>query len=316
MIRYTLQRLLAIVPTLFVVSIVAFLIVYLIPGGPASAMLGMEADPADVAALNSSLGFDRSFLEQYFTWIGGVFVGNWGDSYFLNMSVLDAINQYFWPTLSIAIFALIIALLLSLPLGILAAYKQGTVVDKLTVSISLIGVAIPSFLLSIALMILFAVNVRLFPAAGYASISQGLAEHLRYIFLPSLSLGIVQAAYLVRVIRSEMLGVLNDQMIRTARAKGLSEFKVVTRYALKNAMPVILTAIGQTFGTLVTGTIVTETIFNIPGIGMLIMSSISKRDVFVIQGVVLFMTLLYVLVNLVVDLLYGVVDPRIQPDKK
>ncbi len=316
MIRYTLQRLLAIVPTLFVVSIVAFLIVYLIPGGPASAMLGMEADPADVAALNSSLGFDRSFLEQYFTWIGGVFVGNWGDSYFLNMSVLDAINQYFWPTLSIAIFALIIALLLSLPIGILAAYKQGTVVDKLTVSISLIGVAIPSFLLSIALMILLAVNVRLLPAAGYASISQGLAEHLRYIFLPSLSLGIVQAAYLVRVIRSEMLGVLNDQMIRTARAKGLSEFKVVTRYALKNAMPVILTAIGQTFGTLVTGTIVTETIFNIPGIGMLIMSSISKRDVFVIQGVVLFMTLLYVLVNLVVDLLYGVVDPRIQPDKK
>ena len=315
MIKYILRRLLAIVPTLFVVSIVAFLIVYLIPGGPASAMLGMEADPAEVAALNSSLGFDRSFIEQYFSWIGGVLCGNWGDSYFLNMSVLEAINQYFWPTLSIAIFALIIALILSVPLGVLAAYKHGTVVDKLTVSISLIGVAIPSFLLSIALMILLAVNVKLFPVAGYVSLSQGIGDHLRYIFLPSLSLGIVQAAYLVRVIRSEMLGVLNDQMIRTARAKGLSEFKVVMRYAFKNAMPVILTAIGQTFGTLITGTIVTETIFNIPGIGMLIMSSISKRDVFVIQGVVLFMTLLYVLVNLVVDLLYGVVDPRIQPDK-
>ena len=316
MIKYILRRLLAMIPTLFVVSIVAFLIVYLIPGGPASAMLGMEADPAEVAALNTSLGFDRSFIEQYVSWIGGVLTGDWGQSYFLNMSVLDAINQYFWPTLSIAIFALIIALILSIPLGILAAYKRGTAVDYITVSISLIGVAIPSFLLSIALMVLLAVNIRLFPAAGYASIAEGIGEHLRYIALPSISLGIVQAAYLVRITRSEMLEVLNDQMIRTARAKGLSEFKVIARYALKNAMPVILTAIGQSFGTLVTGTIVTETIFSIPGIGMLTMSSISKRDVYVIQGVVLFMTLVYIVVNLVVDLLYGVVDPRIQPDKE
>lgn len=315
MINYILRRLIAMVPTLFVVSIVAFLIVYLIPGGPASAMLGMEADPQEVAALNSSLGFDRSFLEQYFNWIGGVLSGNWGESYFLNMSVLEAINQYFWPTLSIAIFALIIALVISFPLGILATYKRGSAIDHITVSVSLVGVAVPSFLLSIALMILLGVNLRLFPVAGYASISEGLAEHLKYIFLPSLSLGIVQAAYLVRITRSEILEVLNNQMIRTARAKGLSEFKVVVRYALKNAMPVILTAIGQTFGTLITGTIVTETIFNIPGIGMLIMSSISRRDVFIIQGVVLFMTLLYVLVNLIVDLLYGVVDPRIQPEK-
>lgn len=315
MLKYIGKRLLATIPTLFVVSIVIFLVVYLIPGGPASAMLGLEATPEQVAELNSSLGFDRPFLEQYFSWIAGVFVGDWGDSFFLNMPVLDALWDYFWPTFSLAIFAEIIALILSMPLGLLAAYKQGTAIDYITVAISLIGVAIPGFLLSIFLMIMLAVNVHLFPVAGYADISKGILEHLRYLFLPALSLGIVQAAYLTRITRTAMVEVLNNNYIRTARAKGLNEFKVVMVYALKNAAPTILTAIGQSFGALITGTIVTETIFNIPGLGMLTLSAINKRDVFVIQGVVLFVTLLYIIVNLIVDLLYGVVDPRIQPDK-
>lgn len=315
MLKYIGKRLLATIPTLFVVSIVIFLVVYLIPGGPASAMLGLEATPEQVAELNSSLGFDRPFLEQYFSWIAGVFVGDWGDSYFLNMPVLDALWDYFWPTFSLAIFAEIIALILSMPLGILAAYKQGTAIDYITVIISLIGVAVPGFLLSIFLMIMLAVNVHLFPVAGYADISQGILEHLRYLFLPALSLGIVQAAYLTRITRTAMVEVLNNNYIRTARAKGLNEFKVVMIYALKNAAPTILTAIGQSFGALITGTIVTETIFNIPGLGMLTLSAINRRDVFVIQGVVLFVTLLYIIVNLIVDLLYGVVDPRIQPDR-
>ena len=155
-----------------------------------------------------------------------------------------------------------------------------------------------------------------FPVAGYADLSQGLGEHLKYLFVPALSLGIVQAAYLTRMIRSSMLDVLYKNFIHTARAKGLKEKKVLLVYGLKNAAPVILTAVGQSFGSLITGTIVTETIFNIPGLGTLTMNSINRRDVFVIQGVVLFVTLLYVLVNLAVDILYGFVDPRLQPGRK
>lgn len=312
MLKFIGKRLLATIPTLLIVSVVAFLIVYLIPGGPATAMLGMEASPDEINALNDSLGFNRSFFEQYFSWIGGVFQGNWGESYFLKMSVLDALGQYFWPTLSIAIFAEIIALIISLPLGLLAAYKRGTAIDIATSTIALVGVAVPSFLLSILLMVLLAVNTHLFPVAGYADISKGIFEHLRYIFIPSLSLGIVQAAYLVRVIRNSMLDVMKNPYIKTARAKGLGDFKILVKYGLKNALPVILTAIGQSFGTLITGTIVTETIFNIPGLGLLTMNSIAKRDVFVIQGVVLFVTLIYILVNLIVDILYTTADPRIQ----
>lgn len=315
MLKYIGKRLLATIPTLFVVSIVIFLIIYMIPGGPASAMLGMEATPEQVAELNDSLGFNRPFLEQYVSWIGGVFVGDWGDSFFLNMPVLQALFEYFWPTFSLAIFAEIIALILSLPLGILAAYKQGTKIDYITIGISLIGIAIPGFLLSIFLMIMLAVNVHLFPVAGYADISKGIFEHLRYLFLPALSLGIVQAAYLTRITRTAFVEILNNNYIRTARAKGLSDFKILITYGLKNAAPTILTAIGQSFGALITGTIVTETIFNIPGLGMLTLSAINKRDLFVVQGVVLFVTLLYIIVNLVVDILYGVVDPRVQPDK-
>ena len=166
------------------------------------------------------------------------------------------------------------------------------------------------------LMLAFSVYNHWFPVAGYVSLSEGLGEHLKYLFVPALSLGIVQAAYLTRMIRSSLLEVLYRNYIHTARAKGLKEKKVILVYGLKNAAPVILTAVGQSFGSLITGTIVTETIFNIPGLGTLTMNSINRRDVFVIQGVVLFVTLLYVLVNLAVDILYGFVDPRLQPGRK
>lgn len=201
-------------------------------------------------------------------------------------------------------------------MGILAAYKRGTSVDIITVSISLLGIAIPGFLLSMFLMLFFGVHLKWLPVAGYVQLSQGLLEHLRYLLLPALSLGIVQAAYITRMSRSAMLDVLYMNYIRTARAKGLKESAVVLVYGLKNAGPTILTVVGQSFGSLVTGTIVTETLFNIPGLGMLTMTSITRRDVFVIQGVVLFVTLIYVLVNLAVDILYGFVDPRIQLGNK
>ena len=316
MLSYIGKRILSLIPVLFVVSCVVFLVVYLIPGGPATALLGMEATPEQIEALNTELGFNRPFFVQYADWFAGIFRGDWGESYFLHQSVLDAIAEYFKPTLSLAILAQLIALALSVPLGIIAAYRRGTVLDVAAVSVSLLGAALPGFLLSMFLMLFFGVYHQWFPVAGYASLTEGLGEHLKYLFVPALSLGIVQSAYITRKKRSSLLETLYKNYIRTARAKGLKEAKVVLRYALKNAAPAILTAVGQSFGSLITGTIVTETLFNIPGIGMLTIGSINRRDVFVIQGVVLFVTLLYVLVNLLVDIMYGFVDPRLQPGRK
>ena len=316
MIKYIFKRILSLIPVLFVVSAVVFLVTYLIPGGPATALLRLEATPDQIAALNAELGFDRPFLVQYADWFMNVLQGDWGRSYFLQQSVLEAIAEYFGPTLSLAIFAQIIALIFSIPLGILAAYKRGTAVDVTAVSISLLGTALPGFLLSMFLMLFFGVYNHWFPVSGYMGLEAGLGEHLRYLFVPALSLGIVQAAYITRMTRSSLLEVLYKNFVRTARAKGLKETKVILVYTLKNAAPAILTAVGQSFGSLITGTIVTETLFNIPGIGMLTLSSNNRIDIFVIQGVVLFVTLLYVLVNLIVDILYGFVDPRLQPGRK
>ena len=316
MLSYILKRIGSLLPTLLVVSIVVVLVVYMVPGGPATALLGLEATPEDIAALNAELGFDRPFIVQYADWFMGVLRGDWGESFFQQMSVVECIKEYFGPTLSLAIYAQLISLVIALPLGMIAAYKRGTAIDTITVSISLFGIAIPGFLLSMFLMLLFAQKLRWLPVAGFAGLEEGLMEHLRYLTLPALSLGLVQSAYITRMTRSATLEVLYKNFIRTARAKGLREAKVVLTYALKNAAPTILTVIGQSFGSLVTGTIVTETLFNIPGLGMLIMSSINRRDVYVIQGVVLFVTLIYVLVNLIVDILYGFVDPRIQLGRK
>ena len=316
MLSYILKRIGSLLPTLLVVSIVVFLVVYMVPGGPATALLGLEATPEDIAALNAELGFDRPFIVQYADWFMGVLRDDWGESFFQQMSVVECIKEYFGPTLSLAIYAQLISLVIALPLGMIAAYKRGTAIDTITVSASLFGIAIPGFLLSMFLMLLFAQKLRWLPVAGFAGLEEGLMEHLRYLTLPALSLGLVQSAYITRMTRSATLEVLYKNFIRTARAKGLREAKVVLTYALKNAAPTILTVIGQSFGSLVTGTIVTETLFNIPGLGMLIMSSINRRDVYVIQGVVLFVTLIYVLVNLIVDILYGFVDPRIQLGRK
>ncbi len=316
MLKYIGKRILSLIPVMFVVSVVVFLVTYMIPGGPATALLGLEASSDQIAALNAELGFDRPFLVQYAEWFMNVLHGDWGRSYFLQQSVLEAIAEYFGPTISLAILAQIIALILSVPLGIIAAYKRGTAVDVTAVTASLLGTAIPGFLLSMFLMLFFGVYHHWFPVSGYVGLDQGLLEHLRYLFVPALSLGIVQAAYITRMTRSSLLEVLYKNFIRTARAKGLKEKKVILTYALKNAAPAILTAVGQSFGSLVTGTIVTETLFNIPGIGMLTMGAINRRDIFLIQGVVLFVTLVYVLVNLVVDILYGFVDPRLQPGRK
>lgn len=315
MVSYIAKRVLSLLPVLLVVSVVIFLITYLMPGGPATILLGMDATQAEIDALNEALGLNRPFLVQYLEWLGNVLRGDWGESLFLRQSVLSAIGEHFMPTLSLALLAQLFSLVLAIPLGILSAYRRGTAVDLTLVSVSLLGIAVPGFLLGMFFMLFFGVFLKWLPVAGYAALSTGWWNHLRYLLLPALSLSVVQAAYITRMTRSSVVDTLYHGYIRTARAKGLGEGAVVLRHALKNAAPTILTVVGQSFGGLVTGTIVTETLFNIPGLGRLTINAINRRDIFVIQGVVLFVTLLYVAVNLIVDILYGVVDPRIQIDK-
>lgn len=234
----------------------------------------------------------------------------------MNQSVLDAIFSHIGPTLSLAIVAEIIALSISIPIGIVAAIKRGTATDQSVMVVSLMGMAIPSFLLALFLALIFGVQLGWLPVAGYQPLSNGLWNHLQYLILPAISLGAIQAALIARMTRASMLEVLNTDYIKMARSKGMKERTVIYSHALKNAFLPILTVIGATFGALVTGAVVTETIFNIPGIGQLIINSIERRDYTIIQGIVLFVTLIYVTINLIIDLLYGFIDPRVRLDSK
>lgn len=316
MLGYIVKRLLSLIPVLFVVSVAIFLIVHLTPGDPAAVILGIEATEEQIEALNEEMGLNLPIHEQYITWVTGVLQGDFGHSYFMNESVTESILSHLGPTLSLAIMAEIVALIIAIPIGIIAAYRRGTLTDQTLMIISLLGMAIPSFLLGLLFMLYFGVHLQWLPIAGYEPLSEGLWEHIRYLILPAISLGTIQAALVARMTRSSMLEVLNTNYIKTARSKGIKELKVVAKHALRNAFLPILTVIGQSFGTLVTGAVVVETIFNLPGLGQLIINSIERRDFAVIQGVVLFVTLIYVSINLLVDLLYGIVDPRVRLGRK
>ncbi|MGG0719502.1 ABC transporter permease [Robertmurraya massiliosenegalensis] len=316
MLSYLLKRIFSLIPVLFVVSVAIFLIVHITPGDPAAIILGMEATEEQIENLNAELGLNEPVYKQYLVWVGGVLKGDFGQSYFMKESVLDSILNHLGPTVSLAILAEIFALILAIPIGIFAAYRRGTLTDHTLMIVSLLGMAVPSFLLGLLLMLSFGVYFQWLPIAGYKPLTEGLWTHLRYLILPAISLGTIQAALVARMTRSSMLEVLNKNYVKTARAKGVKEHKVVTKHALRNAFLPILTVIGQSFGTLVTGAVVVETIFNLPGLGQLIINSIERRDFAVIQGVVLFVTLIYVFINLIVDLLYGVIDPRVRLERK
>jgi len=309
---YIVKRLFALIPVLFVVSVIVFLIICFTPGDPAAALIGMDVTQAQIAELNEQLGFNRPIHIQYLEWVGNVLRGDLGYSIFMKMPVTKAIGEHLVPTLNLAVMAQLIAIFLAIPFGIIAAYNRGKPVDTTIMSVSLLGMAVPGFLLGLFLMLLFSVKLTLLPVAGYRPITAGVWMHFRYLIMPSISLGTVQAALITRMTRSAMLDVLGLNYIKTARAKGLKERGVLLKHALKSAALPILTVLGQTFGTLITGAVVTESLFNIPGIGQLILNSITRRDRAVIQGVVLFATLVYVGVNLVIDLLYGLVDPRVR----
>lgn len=310
MLKYTLKRIGAMVPVMLIISVVVFLIIYLTPGDPASSMLGMEASADQIERVNDSLGLNEPLPQRYVEWMGGVLTGDLGDSYFMRQPVTQAIAEHFGPTLSLALLAQLIALLIALPCGVVAALKHGSRTDAALRVVALLGVAIPGFLMALMLMWLFAVTLRVFPVAGYAPLSKGWSSHLRYLALPAISLGCVQAALLMRMTRSSVIEAMQLDCVKTARAKGVSEVRVVLAHALRNAALPILTSVGYSFGALITGAVVTEAIFNIPGLGQLVTSSIERRDYPVIQGVLLVIALLNSVINLAVDLAYGAFDPR------
>ena len=311
--RFIAKRLLSTLCTLFVLSLFIFLLIHLTPGDPARILLGADASDESVEMVREELGLNKPIIQQYISWILNALHGDLGKSYTRNASVLEAIASSFAPTMVLSIWALILSVGIAIPLGVFAANRKGKISDSGVIAFSLIGISIPSFLMSLILVLVFSVCIKVLPVAGYKTIRDyGFATHIRYIILPVISLSLMQAAVLTRMTRSSMIDVINNDYINTAKAKGLRNNIVLYKHALKNAMIPILTTIGQTFATLLSGAAVVETVFGIPGIGQLIVSSVTKRDYPVIQGIVLVISLIYVLINLIIDFLYGLIDPRMR----
>lgn len=312
MARYALQRLLAMFPVLLVVAVVTFLLIHLTPGDPAELMAGDEATPEQIAVIRADMGLDRPLYEQLVIYFADILRGDLGESIFSKFKVTTLIAQRLEPTLFIALFSQLVSIIIAIPLGILAAWKANTWVDRVVMVIAVLGLAIPSFWLGANLIWVFSVKLHWFPAIGYVPISEGIVPWIKSITLPSISVGFISAALIARMTRASMLEVLREDYVRTARAKGLGETVVLLRHAFKNASIPVVTIIGIGIAGLVSGLVVTEAIFAIPGVGRLIVDAVTRRDYPVIQGVILMVTVAYVLINLIVDLIYGYLDPRIR----
>ena len=309
---YLIRRALAVIPVMLVVATVAFVLIHLAPGDPASVIAGPYAAPDDVAKLRSQLGLDESLPVQLVKWYGRLLRGDLGQSIFLRRPVLEAILDRLEPTLLLTSWATLIAVLIGVPAGVVSARYHNTALDQSFMGLALVGLSIPNFLLGLLMILVFGVWLRWLPVAGYVPLESGLWPNLRSLIMPAVSLGLVQSALIARITRSSMLDVLREQYILAGRSKGLSERVVVYKHALKNAIIPTLTVIGITFAILIGGAVVIETVFNIPGLGRLIISAVLRRDYPVIQGVVLLIAVTYTAVNLLVDLAYLAVDPRVR----
>jgi peptide/nickel transport system permease protein len=309
---YLARRLLALVPVALVVATVAFVLIHLAPGDPASVIAGPYASADDVRALQHRLGLDEPLHVQLARWYWRLLRGDLGDSIFLRKPVLEAIAERVEPTLLLTVFATLIAVAIGAPAGIVSARRHNSGTDQALMVVALLGISIPNFLFGLLLILVFSVQLGWFPVAGYAPLEYGWTKTLRSLLLPAVALGAVQSGLIARITRSAMLDVLREQFILAGRAKGLGERTVVYKHALKNAMIPTVTIIGISFAVLIGGAIVVETVFNIPGLGRLIISAVLRRDYPVIQGVVLCVAGVYMLVNLLVDLSYLAFDPRVR----
>jgi peptide/nickel transport system permease protein len=309
---YILRRLLLLIPVLVIVGIIVFTLIHLTPGDPASVMLGREATNEQKEALREQLGLNDPFLVQFVNWFADALRLDFGESLFLGMPVDEALLDRVQPTGLLTLYAMTLSILIAIPSGVIAATRANSLLDRLLMVLSISGAAIPSFFFGILLILLFAVVLGWLPSGGYVGIDEDPIQHFKYMILPTVALGVSAAGLLARLVRSTMLDVLNQDFVRTAYAKGLRERRVVLLHALRNAMLPILTIIGISLAGMLGGAVVIETVFNIPGMGRLLVQSVTRRDFPVVQGAVMTVAAIQVIVMLLIDVLYVYVDPRVR----
>ena len=309
---YILRRLLALIPVALVVATVSFVLIHLAPGDPAAIIAGPDAPADDVARIRRTLGLEQPLHLQLARWYGRLLQGDLGQSIFLRKPVLEAIVDRAEPTVLLTLSAIVVATVIGVPAGVVSARHHNTATDQAFMVFALLGISIPNFLLGLLFVLVFGVWLAWFPVAGYAPLEDGWLATARSLVMPAFALGLVQSALIARIARSSMLDVLREQYVTTGRAKGLAERVVVYKHALRNALVPTVTVIGISFAVLISGAVVVETVFNIPGLGRLIVSAVLRRDYPVVQGVVLVIAGLYMLVNLLVDLSYLLIDPRVR----
>ncbi|VXD04805.1 putative peptide transporter permease subunit: membrane component of ABC superfamily [Pseudomonas sp. 8Z] len=312
MFSYFIRRLLTAIPVMLVVALSVFLLLRLAPGDPATIIAGEMANPEQVANIRRALGLDEPLLTQFLLWISNLLHGDFGTSLISQTSVASMISQRLEPTVSLAVAAILITVLIAVPLGVIAAWRQGSWIDNLVMSSSVVGFSVPVFVIAYLLIQVFAIELKWLPVQGFRGLDHGLGEFLSRLVLPALTLASVYIALIARMTRASMLEVLREDYIRTARAKGLSQRVVLFRHALRNAAVPILTVVGAGFALMVSGVVVTESVFNIPGLGRLIVDAVLARDYPVIQALILLTAGLYVVINLLIDLSYAITDPRIR----
>jgi peptide/nickel transport system permease protein len=311
-IAYIVRRLLLLFPVLLIVGVVVFSLLHLAPGDPASMMLGREATQEQKDALREQLGLNEPVPVQFVEWFWGVLRLDLGDSLFIGKPVTEALLERFQPTGLLALYAVTLAVVIAIPSGVFAALRPNSILDRLLMILSISGAAIPGFFFGILLILLFAVVLDWVPSSGYEDLSADPVQHARYMILPTVALGFSGAGFLARIVRTTMLDVLNDEYVRTAYAKGLPQRHVVLRHALRNALIPVMTVIGILLASLLGGSVVIETVFNIPGMGRLLVQSVTRRDFPVVQGAVMVVAAIEVLIMLIVDILYVFIDPRIR----
>ena len=312
MILLTFRRLLSAIPVLFIVSLISFGLMRLIPGDPAAAIAGIAATPAQIEQLRRDLGLDEPLLIQLLHYYQGLLQGDFGKSLLLGKGVLAATMERLPVTIGLSLYALVLTLLIGVTSGIIAALRQNTWVDQVAMMIAMLGISIPNFFLGLLMIIFFAVQLGWLPSGGYVPFSQDPLGWLRSTTMPAISLALLQAGLLARITRSGMLEVLRQDYVRTARAKGLPERQVILKHALANALIPIVTVVGIIISLLLSGAVVTEALFSLPGMGQLLTQAVLSRDYPMVQGGLLLVTTFLVLVNILVDVLYALIDPRVR----
>lgn len=314
MLQYITRRILSIIPVMLVVSMVVFMLIHLTPGNPAYLILGEDSSQESIEQLEAQLGLDKPMVVQFFDWFKNILTGDLGDSIYSSDPVTQIIKDRIGPTFSLMLVSLFLTLLIAIPTALFVVWKRKTVANPLFLSFSLIGVSIPEFWFAMLIVLAFGVAIPIFPVAGYFQVDEGFVNWLYHLILPAFVLAIAEVGIIARMLRDGMLESINQDFTKTARAKGVKESKVLMKHVFSNALIPTTTIIGGTVAGLLGGTVIIEMMFTIPGIGQLLIDSIYRRDYPVIQGVVLFIAVVYVVVNLLIDLLYTFIDPRIRYD--